>query len=239
MRGACEITRPLILVNFKVFPEAIGRRAVEKARIAEAVSQEFGVCVIVAPSLVDIAPVAEEVSIPVFAQHVDPVEPGARTGHVPPHLVKEAGATGAMLNHAEKRMSFLEALSDALNLCRKVGLKTLVCCAKILACRLVVRLGPDMFAFEPPELIGTGKSVSSERPDTLRRAMERAKSVNPKVFALCGAGVSCGKDVYDAIMLGAEGVLVGSVVRRPNFKEVLSEMAKSALEAWERREEGA
>ncbi|RLI11075.1 triose-phosphate isomerase [Candidatus Bathyarchaeota archaeon] len=235
----CEITRPLILVNFKVFPEAIGRRAVEKAREAEEVSQEYGICVIVAPSLVDIAPVAQEVSIPVFAQHVDPVEPGPRTGHIPPQLVKEAGAVGTMLNHAEKRMSFLEALSDALNLCRRVGLKTLVCCAKIWACRLVVRLGPDMFAFEPPELIGTGKSVSSEKPDTLRRAMTYAKNVKPDVFALCGAGVSCGKDVYDAIMLGAEGVLVGSVVRRPDFKEILADMAKSALAAWERRAEGA
>jgi len=235
MPGAREITRPLILVNFKVFPEAIGKRAIEKAKVAEEVSEEFGVCIIVAPSLVDIAPVAETVSIPVFAQHVDPVEPGARTGHVPPELVKEAGATGAMLNHAEKRMSFLEPLSDAINLCRKVGLKTLVCCAKIMACGLVVRLGPDMFAFEPPELIGTGKSVSSEKPDTLRRAMRYAKEVNPDVFALCGAGVSCGKDVFDAIMLGAEGVLVGSVVRKPNFKDILSEMARSALEAWDQR----
>ncbi|HDI01072.1 MAG TPA: hypothetical protein ENF78_01390 [Candidatus Bathyarchaeota archaeon] len=98
-----------------------------------------------------------------------------------------------------------------------------------------MRLGPDMFAFEPPELIGTGKSVSSEKPDTLRRAMRYAKEVNPDVFALCGAGVSCGKDVFDAIMLGAEGVLVGSVVRKPNFKDILSEMARSALEAWDQR----
>ncbi len=230
-----EICVPLILVNFKAFREATGRRAVEKAKVVEEISHEHGICMIVAPSFVDIALVAREVSIPVFAQHVDPVEPGPRTGHVPPELVREAGAVGTILNHAEKKIEFVDALSEALSLCRRVGLKTLVCCARVLACRLIVRLGPDMFAFEPPELIGTGRSVSAVKPNTLRRAMITAKKVKPDVIALCGAGVSCGKDVRDAILLGAEGVLVGSVVRRPNFREILAEMAKCALEAWDER----
>jgi len=65
--------------------------------------------------------------------------------------------------------------------------------------------------------------------------MRIAKSLKPDIIAMCGAGVSCGKDVRDAIMLGAEGVLVGSVVRRPNFKDLLSEMADAALEAWDEK----
>ena len=232
------IGTPLILVNFKAFREAAGPRAVEKAKIAEKISEEYGICIIVAPSFVDIAPVAQAVSIPVFAQHVDPVEPGARTGHVPPELVKEAGAVGTILNHAEKKMNFLEAIMDAINLCRRVGLLTLVCCDKVLACRVVVQLGPDMFAFEPPELIGSGKSVSVAQPHTLRRAMLTAKQIKPDIIALCGAGVSCGNDVKAAIRLGAEGVLVGSVVTHERFKDILADMAKSALEAWEERARG-
>jgi len=102
---------------------------------------------------------------------------------------------------------------------------------------MVVELEPDMFAFEPPELIGTGRSVSSEKPESLKRAMDIAKRLKPDIIALCGAGVSCGKDVRDAIRLGAEGVLVGSVVRRPDFEAVLTDMAKSALAAWREREE--
>ena len=232
------IGTPLILVNFKAFREAAGPRAVEKAKIAEKISEEYGICIIVAPSFVDIAPVAQAVSIPVFAQHVDPVEPGARTGHVPPELVKEAGAVGTILNHAEKKMNFLEAIMDAINLCRRVGLLTLVCCDKVLACRVVVQLGPDMFAFEPPELIGSGKSVSVAQPHTLRKAMLTAKQIKPDIIALCGAGVSCGNDVKAAIRLGAEGVLVGSVVTHERFKDILADMAKSALEAWEERARG-
>jgi len=230
------IGTPLILVNFKAFREAAGQKAVQKAKIAEKVSEEYGICIIVAPSFVDIAPVAQEVSIPVFAQHVDPVDPGPRTGHVPPELVREAGAVGTLLNHAEKKLNFLEAIADAIYLCRKVGLLTLVCCDKVLACRLVVHLGPDMFAFEPPELIGTGKSVSVAQPHTLRRAMLTAKQVRPDIIALCGAGVSCGSDVSAALRLGAEGVLVGSVVTSPEFSRILANMAEAALRAWEERE---
>jgi len=228
------IRPPLIIVNFKAYPEALGDRAVEKARLAEDVAEEEGICIIVAPPLVDLALVAREVSIPVFAQHVDPVEPGRRTGHIPPEAVKAAGATGVMLNHAEKRLDYLD-IKIAVDRCREVGLLSLVCCAKLRYCNMVVRLGPDMFAFEPPELIGTGRSVTSEKPESLRKAMTIAKRLRPEIIALCGAGVSCGKDVRDAIVLGAEGVLVGSIVRRDDFKAVLGEMARAALRAWEEK----
>jgi len=229
-----ELRPPLILVNFKTYLEAMGERAVEKAKVAERVSEEAGISVAVAPSLIDMAIVAREVSIPVFAQHVDPVEPGRRTGHIPPEFVKAAGGVGTLLNHAEKRLDYMD-IHMAIKRCRELGLKTLVCCARPGACKMVVQLKPDMFAFEPPELIGTGRSVSSEKPDSLRRAMRIAKLLKPDIIALCGAGVSCGKDVRDAIMLGAEGVLVGSVVRRHDFMDVLTDMAKSALEAWDER----
>mgnify|MGYP000049958605 CR=1 FL=1 len=225
---------PIILVNFKAYPEAMGDKALEKARIAEEVSEEKGICIIVAPPLVDLALVAREVSIPVFAQHVDPVEPGRRTGHVPPESILAAGATGTLVNHAEKRLDYLE-IKMIVDRCKELGLMTLVCCARLRYCNMVVRLGPDMFAFEPPELIGTGRSVTSEKPESLRKAMRIAKSLKPDIIAMCGAGVSCGKDVRDAIMLGAEGVLVGSVVRRPDFKDLLSEMADAALKAWDEK----
>ncbi|MCC6066131.1 MAG: triose-phosphate isomerase, partial [Thermofilum sp.] len=76
------IKYPLILINFKAYREASGRRGLELAKVAEKVSKETGVTIGVAPQLTDLAFVAAQVDIPVFSQHVDDVPPGSYTGHV-------------------------------------------------------------------------------------------------------------------------------------------------------------
>ena len=96
--------RSLILVNFKAYSEAIGKNAIRTAKIAERVSLETDVCIIVAPQCVDIAPVARVVSIPVFAQHMDPIKFGRYTGYILPESVKGAGAVGTIISHAEKQL---------------------------------------------------------------------------------------------------------------------------------------
>jgi len=72
----------LLIVNFKTYIEATGKRAIELAKIAEEVSRETGVTIIVAPQFTDIEPVSNTVDIPVLSQHIDSVKPGAHTGHV-------------------------------------------------------------------------------------------------------------------------------------------------------------
>ena len=67
-----KLQTPIVIVNFKTYLEATGRKAVELAEKAEKVSKETGVCIAVAPQFVDIAAVAKAVEIPVFAQHIDP-----------------------------------------------------------------------------------------------------------------------------------------------------------------------
>ena len=69
------VRTPLILVNFKTYLETTGKRAVELAKIAENISLETEVCIGLAPQFADIVPIARVVSVPVFAQHIDPVTP--------------------------------------------------------------------------------------------------------------------------------------------------------------------
>src|SRR5271169_1340889 len=63
---------------------------------------------VVAPQFVDLAKVAEAVDIPVFAQHIDPIKPGNSTGHVLAEAVKEAGAVGTLINHAERQIKLAD-----------------------------------------------------------------------------------------------------------------------------------
>ena len=219
----------LLVVNFKTYIEATGKRAIELAKIAEAVSRDTGVAVIVAPQFTDIEPVSKTVDIPVFSQHVDSVKPGAHTGHVLADAVKSAGADGSLLNHSEKRISISE-IADIVNLCADSDLQSLVCADTALAGVDIAKQKPDMIAIEPPELIGTGISISKARPELITESLKRIRGVNRSVKVLCGAGVTTAEHVSKALELGSEGVLVASgVVKNKDPRAVLQSMASKML----------
>lgn len=95
---------PVIIINFKTYAEATGKKAVELAKVAEKVCNDTSVCIIVAPQTADIASVTRTVKIPVFAQHIDSIKPGNSTGHILLESVKEAGAEGTLINHSERQL---------------------------------------------------------------------------------------------------------------------------------------
>jgi len=219
----------LLVVNFKTYIEATGRRAVELAKIAEEVSRDTGVTVIVAPQFTDIEPVSKTVDIPVFSQHIDSIKPGAHTGQILAEAVKSAGAEGSLLNHSEKRISPLE-ISESVKLCADTDLRSIVCADTAEASVDIAKTMPDMVAIEPPELIGTGISVSKARPELVTESLRQIRKVNRSVRVLCGAGVATAEDVSRALELGSEGVLVASgVVKSKDPRAVLERMASQML----------
>ncbi|OLB68586.1 triose-phosphate isomerase [archaeon 13_2_20CM_2_52_21] len=215
----------LLVVNFKTYIEATGKRAIELAKVAAEVSRETGVTVIVAPQFTDIEPISKTVDIPVFSQHVDSIKPGAYTGHVLADAVKSAGAEGTLLNHSERRIGSPE-IATSVRLCADSDLQSLVCADTAQAGVNFARMKPDMIAIEPPELIGTGISVSKARPELITKSLKQIRKVNESVRVLCGAGVTTAEDVSKALDLGSEGVLVASaVVKSKDPGAVLQSMA--------------
>jgi triosephosphate isomerase len=224
-----RVRTPLIVVNFKTYIEATGKRGVELAKIADQVSRDSGVTIGVAPQFTDLKAVTEAVEIPVFSQHIDPIKPGAYTGHVLAEAVKAAGASATLLNHSEKRIRISE-IEEVLSLARVSDLATLVCTDTPGVSAAVASLDPDMIAIEPPDLIGTGVAVSKARPELITNAIKRIRSVNSSVDILCGAGVSTAVDVGKALKLGTHGVLVSSsVVKGTNPGQLLENMTDEVL----------
>ncbi len=224
-----RIRTPLILVNFKTYIEATGKRGVELAKIADKVSRDSGVTIAVAPQFTDLKTVTEAVEIPVFSQHIDPIKPGAYTGHVLADAVKAAGASGTILNHSERRIKISE-IEEILSLARVSDLASVVCTDTPGVSAAVASLSPDMIAVEPPDLIGTGVAVSKARPELITNAIKRIRSVNGSVDILCGAGVSTAEDVGKALELGTHGVLVSSsVVKGTNPGQLLENMTDEVL----------
>ena len=216
-------------MNFKTYIEATGKRAVELAKIADQVSRDSGVTIAVAPQFTDLKTVTEAVEIPVFSQHIDPIKPGAYTGHVLAEAVKAAGASATLLNHSEKRIKISE-IEEVLSLARISDLTTLVCTDTPGVSAAVASLNPDMIAIEPPDLIGTGVAVSKARPELITNAIKRIRSVNSSVDILCGAGVSTAEDVGKALELGTRGVLVSSsVVKGTSPLRLLENMTDEVL----------
>ena len=222
-----QLSKPLMLVNFKTYPEATGIRALSMSQACEKTSKESRLAIAVAPQACDIAAVAASVSIPVFAQHIDSMPPGSFTGHVIAETVKAAGARGTIINHSEYRRS-LDAIKTTVARAKEVGLISVVCGDTPEMCNMVTKYKPDFVAIEPPELVGSGIAVSKAQPEIVTKAIQAIKSENERVHVLCGAGISRGADASAALDLGAEGILVASaVVKASDPSRILSEMAEA------------
>lgn len=220
-----KLRTPMILVNFKTYWEATGKRALKLAEKAEKVNLETDVCIGLAPQLTDIAQVARLVTLPVFAQHIDPITPGSFTGHILPESVKEAGAVGTLINHSERRLRLAD-IDTVIRRAREADLVSVVCANNPAVSAAAAALKPDMLAVEPPELIGTGIPVSKAKPEVVSGTVELVKGINSEVVVLCGAGITRGEDVAAALRLGTEGVLVASgVVKAKDPYRVLSGFA--------------
>ncbi|MCD6300639.1 MAG: triose-phosphate isomerase [Staphylothermus sp.] len=230
------VEKPIVAVNFKAYyPYSFGENAVRIARDTKKVWEETGVEIILIPPYTEIKSVLEVVKgteIKVYAQHADPVEPGARTGFIPLEGLKEAGIHGVLLNHSEHRLKLAD-INWLIRKARGLGLKTLVCADVPETGAAVAVLKPDMVAVEPPELIGTGIPVSKAKPEVITRSVELIRKVNSEVIILTGAGISKGEDVYAAIKLGTSGVLVASaIVKAKNPYEVIKDMALNGIKAF-------
>jgi triosephosphate isomerase len=222
-----QLRGPLLVVNFKAYIEATGKRAIELAISAEKASSETGVTVVLAPQFTDIKSVVESVNIPVFSQHLDPVKPGAFTGRVLAEAVKSAGGEGSILNHSERRIGMAE-LTSCVERCAESDLRSLVCADTAELGADIAGIKPDMIAIEPPDLIGSGISVSKARPELITESLQKIRAVNAKQRVLCGAGITTSEDVTKALELGTEGVLVASsVVKNKDPKSILFAMASA------------
>jgi len=197
-----------IVVNLKAYP----CEPVEVATAAREVSEKTGASIAVAPQAADLQRVAET-GVETWAQHVSPVEHGSHTGSTLAEAAAEAGATGTLVNHSERRLTLAD-IDAAVEAAERADLETCVCANNPDQIGAAAALGPDAVAVEPPELIGTGTPVSKADPDVVTDAVAAAEAVDDSVPVYCGAGISTGEDLTAARELGAEGVLLASGVAK-------------------------
>lgn len=202
---------PVLVLNTKVYPESTGKSGLNLVHLCDEVAALERASIAVCPPQVDLGMAARNWGLPCFAQHVDAVEPGGRTGYVTLESIKAAGAWGTLVNHAEHQIKLSE-IEFIVTRARQLGLLTIVCTNNLATSQAVAQLGPYAVAVEPPELIGTGRSVTLVEPSIVSNTVVAVKSINRDCVVLCGAGVTNGEDVRTALELGADGVLLASGV---------------------------
>lgn len=214
---------PLILINFKAYGEATGKNAVKLAKICDEVAKKYKLNIAVAPQYIDIREIKSKVSVPIFAQHIDPVESaGAYTGHVVAENLKE-WISGTLINHSERKLG-KEDIAKCIKISKNLGLISVCCAATSDEAEEFARFNPDFIAIEPPELIGSGISVSTARPEVVTDSVNKVKKSDSRIKVICGAGITNGADVKKALELGTVGVILSSgFVKSKDPEKVLIE----------------
>lgn len=220
---------PSLIVNLKNYRQGSGDHVKQFLDYALDLS-DLGVGIYVAVPPLDLARYAEntEYRSILFSQVFDVVSYGSYTGHIPLERLMDMGVKYSLLNHSEYKMDHgrIKELVDAAN---EAGVGTVVCVDSIEELNKLLSMGvrPNGYAIEPPELIGTGRSVSRYRPETVSEAVKIGSEHGVPI--LCGAGVSSREDVDAAMRLGVAGVLVASAIVKAEDPYVIMKAMAEAL----------
>ena len=216
----------MFIINCKNYEEIAGDQIIKFVKIVEKISKKYKIKIAVAPPQHLIGLISKS-SIPILAQHVDVSKVGSTTGFVVPELLKKSRVSGSLINHSEHRISTKEIIELILKL-RDLKMISVLCVKNVAEVKKYAKLNPDYIAIEPPELIGSGKAVSKEKPDLIIKAANAVKNANNNTKLLCGAGIVSGEDVSKASELGSKGILVASgIIKAKSWEKMISEFAKS------------
>lgn len=214
----------MILINFKIYKETFGDRALELAEICQRVSQKSGVKIIPVVSALDAVRIKEKIGIEVFLQTVDEYSDGAKSGFVSPFQAEALKIDGSLINHSEHKIKPGTVKKILENYPKKF--KSVVCIGSLgQADGWAKNIKPDWIAYEPKEFIGNSeKSVATERPEIIKKIVEKY----PNVPILVGAGIHSKEDVVVSLKLGAKGVLISSfIVKAKDPEKELTEIASA------------
>ncbi len=216
----------MFIINCKNYEEISGDKISKFVKIAEKILKKYKIKIAIAPPQHLIGLVSNS-KIPILAQHVDNSKVGSTTGYVVPELLKKSKVSGSLINHSEHRISS-EDISELVSKLRELKMISVVCVKNVAEAKKYAKLNPDYIAIEPPELIGSGKAVSNERPQIIIKAADAIKNTNNKTKLLCGAGIVSGQDVAKALELGSEGILVASgIIKAKNWTKIIEEFSKA------------
>ncbi|MCS6956368.1 MAG: triose-phosphate isomerase [Patescibacteria group bacterium] len=194
----------MIFLSLKTYKEATGDNAIKLLSCVKKIQEETRIEIIPAVQPTDIYRVKKELEIEVWAQHIDPIDPGKNFGWISPFSIKEAGANGVIINHSEHKIS-KELIIKTIEKAKKYFLKTLILTDGVDLAFEIEKYKPDFIGYEKENFIASGISMIDSEKDNIRILTKKLKTP-----LIVGAGINNEVDVKKSLELGAKGVILAS-----------------------------
>lgn len=215
----------MLIINFKTYKEATGKNGLIIAQIAQKISEQVGVRIVVVPQPTDIYQIKKATGIEVWAQYLDPIDPDRYTGFISPYALQHAGATGVLINHSEKKLA-LKEIEKRVKYAKKYGLTTLVLTDSAEEAEKINLMEPDYIGYEKEELIAGNVPIIEVEGPNIENVM--GKIDRPLIV---GSGINDKDDITESLKIGAQGViLASSVIKAQDIEEKILELAKAFKE---------
>jgi triosephosphate isomerase (TIM) len=222
---------PIVAGNWKMNKQ-IGEARELAAGVARGAEGLDGVQVVVGPTAICLAPVADVLdgsAVGLSAQNMHWADSGAYTGEVSAKMLRDAGCEWVILGHSERRQYFAES-DEAVNHKAQIALghdlTSIICIGETLEERQAGRmldkvefqvraalagidadeLGGVVLAYEPIWAIGTGETASPEQAQEVHAAIRQVLA-----------------EVYDADAADAMRILYGGSVKPHNIEELIAQ----------------
>jgi triosephosphate isomerase (TIM) len=217
----------LLIINLKNYLETAGDYTIKLVKDAEKVSDKLDIEIVISPPQPSLAAIASQTKLKIISQHVDMKSPGSTTGYYIPELIRKVGASGSLINHSEHPVETTET-KQLIEKLKELNLLSFVCVKTTEELKEVIEFDPNYIAIEPPELIGTQKSISIEKPFLIRECKQIVNMKDQTSELICGAGINKKEDVKIALEYGAKGILVSSsITKASNWYEKIFELASA------------
>jgi triosephosphate isomerase len=224
----------MIILNLKNYTEATGgnlKPVIDDVEDVITQNPEFEQIVYLAPATYDLHFATHHTSkASLMSQHVDDKKVGSSTGRIPPESLKSIGVHHSILNHSEYRLAHMDEFHKAIEQIQDMGIKLVICCENLDEAKKLLELKPFAIAYEDKDLIGSGQSITTGKPEEVKKFIDLVKKKNDLTKAIIGAGISTGEDISQGKEFGADGfILASGFVKAADRKAKLIELADAFI----------
>lgn len=211
-----------LIINLKTYSEANDKNAIKIAKICKKLEKDANkknVEIILCSQNIDLKDTIKE-KVTTYAQHIDTFTQGAHTGYSIPKNLKSIGIKGTLISHSEHMLN-LKEIKERIEICKELNIETCVCARNSTIAKKIAKFNPDFIAVEPKELIGGNISISTAKPELIKKSVKAVGNIS----LLVGAGVKNSIDVRKSVELGAVGILVASgVIKAKNIELAIKDL---------------